>query len=194
MLVPIVWFEESAQIPEEAAQKFRSLYTDRIRLINWTLMSVFLASLVLLAIDLRLMISTRSWRQFKFASVLAATSSSTTAGNNANGSNGKRQLGRFRSALATNRTTNRAIKHGANSGADSQASSAESDEDNNNDRNYDDDYDDNELDGVETETSSAGTSKQNYTDYSDSYLNVMPTRTTATTTLDEAQTATTTNN
>lgn len=71
MLVPIVWFEESAQIPEEAARKFKSMYTDRIRLINLTLLSLFLASLVLLAIDLRLMINTHYWRRFKFVTTSA---------------------------------------------------------------------------------------------------------------------------
>jgi len=67
MLLPIVWFEESAQIPEEAARKFKSLYTDRVRLINLVLMSIFLASVALLAVDLRLMLGTRYWRRLKLA-------------------------------------------------------------------------------------------------------------------------------
>ena len=66
MLLPIVWFEESAQIPEEAARKFKSLYTNRIRAINLTLLSLFLASLALLAIDLRLMLGANYWRKLKF--------------------------------------------------------------------------------------------------------------------------------
>lgn len=55
MLVPVVWFEESALIPEESARKFRSLFTERIRTINVVLMTLVLASLGLLAIDARLL-------------------------------------------------------------------------------------------------------------------------------------------
>lgn len=65
MLVPIVWFEESAQIPEEAAQKFRSMYVDKIRLINMILFSLLTASIALLAVDAKLLIATRRWREFK---------------------------------------------------------------------------------------------------------------------------------
>uniref|UniRef100_A0A6G1SEV4 Lysosome membrane protein 2 n=1 Tax=Aceria tosichella TaxID=561515 RepID=A0A6G1SEV4_9ACAR len=65
MLVPIVWFEESAQIPEEAAQKFRSMYVDKIRLINLILFSLLTASVALLAVDAKLLITTRRWREFK---------------------------------------------------------------------------------------------------------------------------------
>lgn len=57
MLIPVVWFEESALIPEESARKFRSLYTDRVRLINLVLTSLFLVSLGLLAVDARLLAS-----------------------------------------------------------------------------------------------------------------------------------------
>lgn len=57
MLVPLVWFEESALIPEETAKKFKSLYTDRIRLFNIVLTSLFLAALGLIAVDLRLIAS-----------------------------------------------------------------------------------------------------------------------------------------
>lgn len=63
MLVPVVWFEESAMIPEEAARKFKSLYTDRIRMINIALTSLFLAALGLLAVDTRLLIN-QYWRCF----------------------------------------------------------------------------------------------------------------------------------
>ena len=69
MLVPIVWFEESALIPEESAQKFRSLYIDRVRLLNWSLVSLLIASILLLLIDARLLITTRYWRQFKLIQV-----------------------------------------------------------------------------------------------------------------------------
>lgn len=68
MLVPIVWFEESAMIPEESAQKFRSLYLDRVRFVNWTLVSLFLGSILLLLVDARLLIATHYWRQFKLMS------------------------------------------------------------------------------------------------------------------------------
>lgn len=57
MLVPVIWFEESAMIPEESAQKFKSLYTDRIRMVNIILSSMFVAALGLLAIDARLLAS-----------------------------------------------------------------------------------------------------------------------------------------
>lgn len=57
MLVPLVWFEESALIPEESARKFKSLYTDRIRMVNIILTTLFLAALALLAIDTRLLIN-----------------------------------------------------------------------------------------------------------------------------------------
>lgn len=41
-------------IPEESAKKFKSLYTDRIKMVNIVLITLFLAALGLLAIDLRL--------------------------------------------------------------------------------------------------------------------------------------------
>lgn len=63
MLVPVVWFEESAMIPEEAARKFKTLYTDRIRMVNIVLTSLFLAALGLLAIDMRLLVG-HYWRCF----------------------------------------------------------------------------------------------------------------------------------
>lgn len=58
-----MWFEESAMIPEESARKFRSLYTDRIRIINIVLSSLFVAALGLLAIDARLLAS--QYQRFK---------------------------------------------------------------------------------------------------------------------------------
>lgn len=61
LLIPLVWFEESALIPEESARKFRSLYTDRVRLINIVLSTLFLAALGLLAINVRLMASNKSY-------------------------------------------------------------------------------------------------------------------------------------
>lgn len=57
MLVPLVWFEESALIPEESARKFKTLYTDRIRMVNIVLTTLFLAALALLAIDMRLLVN-----------------------------------------------------------------------------------------------------------------------------------------
>ena len=78
MLVPVVWFEESALIPEESARKFRSLYTDRIRLVNIVLTSLFLAALGLLAIDARLMASYYT-NCFTLSSA-AATAGGTTVG------------------------------------------------------------------------------------------------------------------
>lgn len=71
MLIPVVWFEESALIPEESAKKFRTLFTERIRLINFTLVSLLLASLVLLIIDTRLIIASKYWRRFKVSSIMA---------------------------------------------------------------------------------------------------------------------------
>lgn len=71
MLIPVVWFEESALIPEESAKKFRTLFTERVRLINFTLISLLLASLVLLIIDIRLIIATQYWRRFKVRSIMA---------------------------------------------------------------------------------------------------------------------------
>lgn len=78
MLVPIIWFEESAMIPEESAQKFRSLYVDRVRFINWTLLSLLAASILLLIVDARLLVSTHYWRRFKLITTAstAATSDS----------------------------------------------------------------------------------------------------------------------
>lgn len=90
MLVPIVWFEESALIPEESAQKFRSLYIDRVRLLNWSLMSLLIASIVLLVIDTRLLITTRYWRQFKLIQVPGFNSgSSGTSGSYGDTNNGQ---------------------------------------------------------------------------------------------------------
>lgn len=66
MLIPLVWFEESAMIPEESAQKFRSLYTDRIRLVNLVLTTLFLASIGLLAIDARLILTLYNNSQLKW--------------------------------------------------------------------------------------------------------------------------------
>lgn len=78
MLVPVIWFEESAQIPEESAQKFRSLYTDKIRLVNIVLSSLFIAALGLLAIDLRLFMAGRKQhghRCLKFESLCKSKTS-----------------------------------------------------------------------------------------------------------------------
>lgn len=72
MLVPLVWFEESAQIPEESAQKFKSLYTNRIRLINLILISMLLASIGLIVIDLRLLAASGHWREFKIVKLATA--------------------------------------------------------------------------------------------------------------------------
>lgn len=72
MLVPLVWFEESAMIPEESAQKFRSLYTDRIRLVNLVLTTLFLASIGLLAIDARLILAQYNSSQLKWRPTPAA--------------------------------------------------------------------------------------------------------------------------
>lgn len=68
-------------IPEESAKKFKSLYTDRIRLVNIVLTSLFLAALGLLAIDIRL-IANQYWQCFRFkissAAAAASSKSSTT--------------------------------------------------------------------------------------------------------------------
>lgn len=45
MLVPVVWFEESAMIPEETAKMFKSIYTDKIRLIRTVIGSLFFIAL-----------------------------------------------------------------------------------------------------------------------------------------------------
>lgn len=79
MLVPVVWFEESAMIPEESAQKFKSLYTNRIRLINLVLFSMFLASILLIAIDLRLLLATNHWREFKIIKLATSGCQSMSA-------------------------------------------------------------------------------------------------------------------
>lgn len=52
-------------IPDETARKFKSLYTDRIRLVNLALLSLLVASIALLAIDARLLLSTHYWRRFQ---------------------------------------------------------------------------------------------------------------------------------
>lgn len=100
MLVPVVWFEESAMIPEESAKKFRSLYTDRIRLVNIVLLSLFLAALGLLAIDIRLIAAhyANCYRRFKMtdckekfsSKVLAAAAkkSGVIGANNSTNTNG----------------------------------------------------------------------------------------------------------
>lgn len=74
MLVPVIWFEESAMIPEESAKKFKSLYTDRIRLVNIILSSLFVAAVGLLAIDARLLASQNSYFKVTSASVQAQSS------------------------------------------------------------------------------------------------------------------------
>lgn len=80
MMIPVVWFEESALIPEESAKKFRTLYTDRIRIINITLVSLLLTSVVLLIVDARLIIASQYWRKFKVNhSSLMSHLTSTTA-------------------------------------------------------------------------------------------------------------------
>lgn len=73
MLVPLIWIEESAVIPEESAQKFRSLYTDRIRLVNLVLTTLFLASIGLLAIDARLILALYKNSQLKWRLAAANT-------------------------------------------------------------------------------------------------------------------------
>jgi len=80
MLVPVVWFEESALIPEESARKFKSLYTDRIRLINIVLTSLFLAALGLLALDLRLLAGKHSLCFKLKISCTKAAAAAATAG------------------------------------------------------------------------------------------------------------------
>lgn len=60
MLVPVLWLEESAMIPEEAALKFRSMYTERVRKINLALLSLFAAAILLLLLDWRLFASLTS--------------------------------------------------------------------------------------------------------------------------------------
>lgn len=55
MLVPLVWFEESAMINEETADKFRSSYTDRVRRMNTILLTLLAGSAILFAINLHLL-------------------------------------------------------------------------------------------------------------------------------------------
>lgn len=79
MLIPLVWFEESALIPEESARKFKSLYTDRIRMVNIVLTTLFLAALALLAIDMRLLVNHyTSCFNMKISCKIASSSSSTS--------------------------------------------------------------------------------------------------------------------
>ncbi|KAG9509290.1 Lysosome membrane protein 2 [Fragariocoptes setiger] len=54
MLVPVIWIEESARITEESANKFRSMYTDRVRTANWVLAIALVSAFVLMVIDIRL--------------------------------------------------------------------------------------------------------------------------------------------
>lgn len=55
MLVPLVWFEESAMLTEETADKFKSKYRDPIRRVNTILFSLLIGSILLFAVNLRLL-------------------------------------------------------------------------------------------------------------------------------------------
>lgn len=59
MLVPLVWFEESAQVNEETADKFKSKYRDPIRRVNTLLFSLLVSSILLFAINLHLLVSNK---------------------------------------------------------------------------------------------------------------------------------------
>lgn len=124
MLVPLIWFEESAIIPEESARKFKSMYTERIRLVNMGLLSLLLASIALLLIDARLLMTTNYWRQLKLS--LAAPEQVATAGTGAGRQSRRRsehdpaagQLGRRPRTLAdgasslTKRSDSPLLTHG----------------------------------------------------------------------------------
>lgn len=83
MLVPLVWFEESAQITEETAEKFRSNYTDRVRRMNNILLTLLLGSMILFGINLHLLASNRFGR--KSSKWRLGTSSNSNEDSAANG-------------------------------------------------------------------------------------------------------------
>lgn len=60
MIVPLVWFEESAMMTEELADKFKSKYRDPIRRVNTILFSLLVSSILLFAINLGLLASSHS--------------------------------------------------------------------------------------------------------------------------------------
>lgn len=79
MLVPVVWFEESALIPEESAKMFRSIYTDKIRLIRTVIGSLFFIALcVSIASIMASQYFTNCYNSFKIKSSTSSKTSTET--------------------------------------------------------------------------------------------------------------------